>query len=66
MPAICFTLPAPSLSTDFETHDGMRANFLERVFFGKKSFPGASREALEDQVGSQVDLLIVLKAPLRK
>jgi hypothetical protein len=68
MPANFITLPAHSISTDIEKHGGMHANFLERffLFFVGISFPGASRDALEDQVGSQVDFLMVLKAPLRK
>jgi len=36
------------------------------LFFVRISFPGASRAALEDQVGSQVDLLMVLRTPFRK
>ena len=68
MPANFLTLPAHSISTDIEKHDGMLTNFLERfvLFFVGISFPGASREAVEDQVGSQVDFLMVLKAPFKK
>jgi hypothetical protein len=68
MPANFLTLPAHSISTDIEKHDGMPANCLERflfVFVGI-SFPGASRAAVEDQMGSQVDLLMLFRTPLRK
>jgi len=68
MPANFLTLPAHSISTVIEKHDGVLANFLERFcfVFVAISFPGASRAALEDQVGSQVDLLMVLRTPFRK
>ena len=70
MPANFITLPAHSIPTDIEKHDGMVAIFLERffscVFFVGISFPGASRAALEDQVGSQVDLVMVLRIAFRK
>ena len=68
MPVNVLTLPAHSISTVIEKHDGVLANFLERFFsfFAGISFPGASRAALEDQVGSQVDLLMVLRTPFRK
>jgi len=36
------------------------------LFFVGISFPGASRAAVEDQMGSQVDLLIFFRTPLRK
>ena len=61
MPASFVTLPADCISKDIEKHDGMPANSLERfccsfVLFG----------TVEDQVGSQVDLFIVVRTPLRK
>ena len=68
MPANFLTLPAHSISTDIEKHDGMPANFLERfvLFFVGISFRWTSRAAVEDQVGSQVDFLMVLRTPLGK
>ena len=68
MPAKFLTLPAHSISTVIEQHDGVLANLLERsfLFFVGISFPGASQAALEDQVGSQVDHLMVLSTLFRK
>ena len=63
MPANFLTLPAHSISADIDKHGGMLANFLERfffLFFEGISFPGASRAAVEDQMGSQVDLFMFL------
>ena len=50
----------------WKTWRSARQFFRTFFLFVGISFPGASRAALEDQVGSQVDLLMVLRTPFRK
>ena len=70
------TLPAESISKGTEKHDGVLTflfnvlealdNYFFLMILGSISFPGASRGCLEDQLGSQTDVLIIFRTPLRK